>query len=208
MGGMRVLSSDLDIEEGLAVLCGLCPHARAMREPVGEVPLRRWPAGFAGLMRIVISQQVSVASAAAIRGRVEAALGETSAEALLGLDPALLQVAGLSRGKLRTLRAAAEAVVNGQLQWEGDDLRGQLLALPGIGPWTADVYELFCLGVRDGFAAGDLALQEAALHGFSLEKRPKPAELEALVAHWRPWRGVGARLLWVYYAALKARGGI
>jgi DNA-3-methyladenine glycosylase II len=83
-----------------------------------------------------------------------------------------------------------------------------MTAISGIGPWTADVYLLFCLGHRDGFAAGDLAIQEAARHAFGLTARPKPAELQVMAEAWRPWRGVAARLLWADYALLKRREGI
>ena len=84
----------------------------------------------------------------------------------------------------------------------------RMTAISGIGPWTADIYLLFCLGHRDGFAAGDLAIQEAARQAFGLAERPKPAELQAMAEAWRPWRGVAARLLWAYYAVLKRREGI
>lgn len=205
---MRIIRDEADITEGLAALARLCPHAASMAAAVPDVPLRRWPTGFAGLMRIIISQQVSVSSAAAIRGRVEALLGETTAAAYLLATPEALRAAGLSASKIRTLTALAQAIEEGKLPLHGPDARAHLMAVSGIGPWTADVFELFCTGNADAFAAGDLALQEAARQGFALDARPTPAQLTALVAHWVPWRGVGARLLWAYYAALKARQGI
>ena len=78
-----------------------------------------------------------------------------------------------------------------------------LTEITGIGPWTADVYILFCLGRADGWAPGDLALQVAAQHAFELAERPDKEEMRELAERWRPWRGVAARLLWAYYAALK-----
>ena len=90
-----------------------------------------------------------------------------------------------------------------------DDFRAQLINVSGIGPWTADVFQLFCLGQPDAFAPGDLAIQVAAQHAFELEARPSAAELDELAERWRPWRGVSARLLWAYYAVLKdGRSGI
>jgi DNA-3-methyladenine glycosylase II len=77
----------------------------------------------------------------------------------------------------------------------------------GIGPWTADVYLLFCLGHPDAFPAGDLALQEAARVAYGLEARPSVKELIALAERWRPWRGVAAKVLWAYYRLAKAREG-
>ena len=87
---------------------------------------------------------------------------------------------------------------------DADAAHNTLTRLHGIGPWTADVYLLFCLGRADAFAAGDLALQVAAQHAFGLDRRPMPLELTALAESWRPWRGVAARLLWTYYRTVKA----
>jgi len=79
----------------------------------------------------------------------------------------------------------------------------RLTAVKGIGPWTADIYLMFCLGHADAFAAGDLALQEAARLAFDLEARPTARVLAELAERWRPWRGVAARLLFAYYAKTK-----
>jgi DNA-3-methyladenine glycosylase II len=80
-----------------------------------------------------------------------------------------------------------------------------LTEVVGIGPWTADVYLMFCLGRADAWAAGDLALQLAAKEAFGLDERPDSQALLVLAERWRPWRGVAARLLWAYYAVLKGR---
>jgi DNA-3-methyladenine glycosylase II len=90
-----------------------------------------------------------------------------------------------------------------------DKARGALTAISGIGPWTADIYLMFCLGRADVFASGDLALQVAAQVGFDLPERPSAEALAALAAErWTPWRGVAARLLWHSYAHLKASSGL
>jgi DNA-3-methyladenine glycosylase II len=165
-------------------------------------------------VQIVVSQQLSVASARAVWARTQAALAPLTPETILAADDEAMRLSGLSRPKQKTVRALAAAIAEGRLDLDGlagaeaDAVHRVLTAVPGIGPWTADVYILICLGHRDGFAAGDLAVQEAARLAFALPARPKPAELAALAEGWRPWRGIAVRLLWAYYAALKAREGV
>lgn len=209
----RIESSE-HIAEGLAYLLAVEPAFAPVRAVVGELPLRRSEGGFAGLVGIVVAQQLSVKAAGAIQKRVEAAVP--------GLDPALfarkrdstLRAAGLSAAKVKTLKAAAKAMVRGEighdmlLSLDSEGVREKLTALPGIGPWTADIYCLFCLGHGDAFAAGDLALQEAARLAFGLQERPKEKVLLQMAQGWRPWRGVAARLLWAYYRAVKLREGV
>ena len=88
---------------------------------------------------------------------------------------------------------------------EADAAHAALTALHGVGPWTADIYLLFCLGHADAWPAGDLAVQEAARIAFDLRKRPDAKEMGKLAETWRPWRGVAAHLLWAYYHAVKRR---
>jgi DNA-3-methyladenine glycosylase II len=83
-----------------------------------------------------------------------------------------------------------------------------MTSVPGIGPWTADIYLMFHLGHADVFAPGDLALQEAVRVGFGQAARPSARELAGMAMAWSPWRSVAARLLWAYYAALKSREGV
>ncbi len=180
----------------------------------GIPPLRRRESGFASLASIIVSQQLSVASARAVWTRVETVLSPLTPERVLAASDEEMRLSGLSRPKQRTLRALAEALACGRLALAALEtatpelVHEQMTAVSGIGPWTADIYLLFCLGHRDGFAAGDLAVQEAAKVAFALPARPRPAELTALAEAWRPWRGVAARLLWAYYAVLKRREGV
>lgn len=200
---VRTLARLADIREGTAALAALCPAMARVHGLVGDPPLRRHPAGFSGLARVVVAQQLSAASASAIWRRTAEAVDPFEPEMLLALDEAVLRGAGLSSGKIRTLRAVAEAVASGALSLHSsqraEDLRTALLGITGIGPWTADIYVLFCLGHADAFAPGDLALQLAAQRALGLDARPTAEELEEIAERWRPWRGVAARLLWSFH---------
>jgi len=186
---------------------------RRAHATAGEPPLRRDPGGFQGLCHIVVGQMVSLASADAIWRRLVLRLDPFEAEAMLALSEADLRGVGLSGPKIRTLRAVATAVQSGMLDFaaleahEDATVRDTLMAISGIGPWTADIYLLFCLGRADAFAPGDLALQVAAEHLLELDGRPSPKALETIAERWRPWRGVAARQLWAYYRVIKGRTG-
>ena len=118
---------------------------------------------------------------------------------------------GLSAPKIKSIREIAKAIAKGQIDlatvgnMDADAAHAALTALHGIGPWSADIYLLFCLGHSDAFPAGDLAVQESARIAFGLRKRPSPIALTKLAEAWRPWRGVAAHLLWAYYHAVKKR---
>lgn len=193
-----------DLRAGAVALRRLCPVMRRVHDIVGDPPLRRYVPGFEGLARIVVGQQLSIASAAAIWKRTADAVTPFDAKTFLAQDDATLRAAGLSQGKVRTLRAAAVAERDGALTLGGpvpdDALREALMSVSGIGPWTADIYSLFCLGHADGFAAGDLALQIAVERAFELDTRPNAVALAEMAERWRPWRGVAAHLLWAFYA--------
>ncbi|HVL70604.1 MAG TPA: DNA-3-methyladenine glycosylase 2 family protein, partial [Beijerinckiaceae bacterium] len=134
--------------------------------------------------------------------------------AVLEATDEALRACGLSAPKIRTLRAVAAAVDSGELPLDrladlpADEAHALLTTVKGIGPWTADIYLLFCLGHADAFAAGDLALQESARLAYGLPARPSPAELLDLAEAWRPWRGVAAKVLWAHYKIAKQREGV
>ncbi len=204
----RIIETDADMRVGVRALRRKCPHLRRVHDRAGDPPLRRHPPGFEGLARIIVGQQLSIASAEAIWRRVKLAVSPTGApmgaKAFLSLSDDELRLAGLSRGKVRTLRAVSEAVEAGldlgQLTRAPDAVVHETLtAMPGIGPWSADIFLLFCLGRADAFAAGDLALQTAAATALRLSQRPSREELLAIAERWRPWRGVAAHMLWAYY---------
>jgi len=199
-----IVLDDAQMAKGVRALTRKCPHMRMMRTMTGVPSVRRHASGFEGLARIVVGQQLSLASAQAIWDRVHQAVQPMSAEAFLAMSDEALRTAGLSKGKVRTLRALSEAVVAGLdldilAHAPEEDVHAALTALPGIGPWSADIYLLFCLGRADAFAAGDLALQIAVANALKLDERPSRDELFAIAERWRPWRGVAAHLLWAYY---------
>lgn len=209
------IDTEQDVLRGVRALSRKCPVLRKVYKVTGTPPLRRREPGFGGLARIIVGQQVSVASANAIWARCAAAIAPMSAAQVATLSDDDLKVCGLSRPKIRTLRALSAAVLNEGLDLDGaaalpsEAFRTDLISVSGIGPWTADVFELFCLGRPDAFASGDLAVQVAAQHAFGLDARPSAPELLDMAEAWRPWRGVAARLLWAYYAAIKdGRSGI
>ena len=205
------IHSQADLELATAQLIALDPRLAPILAIAGPPPLRRREGGFAGLASIVVSQQLSTASAAAIWGRLTAMLDPLDAAALLRVRAPRLKRAGLSAAKIRTLKAIAAALASGTLDLAAlvdrpaDEAHAALTALHGIGPWTADIYLLFCLGHPDAWPAGDLALQEAARLAFALNARPSSREMQPLAEPWRPWRGVAARVLWSYYRTVKGR---
>ncbi len=180
----------------------------------GPPPLRLREPGFAGLAAIIVSQQVSVASANAIFGRLEARIAPLDAATLLAAEDEALRSCGLSTSKMKTLRALAHEIAREGLdlaalaQLEALEAHAKLTKVHGVGPWTADIFLLFCLGHPDAFPAGDLALQEAARLALGLKKRPDAKRLTKIAERWRPYRGVAARMLWAYYRVAKQRSGI
>lgn len=205
---VRLIESDEDVRAGLRVLRRRCAVMRRMHDRTGDPPLRRRASGLEGLARIVIGQQVSIASANAIWTRFSAAVPAMTGEAISHASDETLTAAGLSGPKRRTLRAIAEAIAAGLdldrlATADEDEVRAALTAISGIGPWSADIYLMFCLGRADAFAPGDLALQIAAGMAYRDGERLSADDLTDLAEAWRPWRSVAARLLWAYYAAMK-----
>lgn len=179
--------------------------ARA-RAAVGVPPPRGRPPGFAALLDIIIAQQVSVASARAIRGRLNLAADPLTPDSFLALDDAALRAVGFSRQKTAYGRGLAEMLADGRLDLDAvaamDDEAAiaAITAVKGLGRWSAEVYLLFCLHRPDVMPADDLALLVAVERLKRLPARPSAKALRAMADSWRPWRSVAARLLWHYYA--------
>lgn len=207
--GERIITGPDCLTEGAAWLARADQRFAPVIARLGPLPLRLRPDGFEALLDAIVSQQVSVASADAIMARLTAArLTEPAAMAAAG-ETALF-ACGLSRQKVRYCLALGRAELDyPALRDAGTEtVIATLTALPGIGRWTAEIYAMFSLGRADVFAAGDLALQEAARGLFALDARPTEKALRAMAEAWSPWRAVAARALWAYYRAMKSREGI
>ena len=205
---MRLIETAEDLAEGRAHLARVCPvWAGAL--PELDLPLRRRSDGFAAILDAIIGQQISIAAAAAIMTRLEAA-GLTAPAAIRAAGPEGLRACGVSAPKIRYLTG----IVEGEPDWvalrdaSDADVIATLTALPGIGQWTAEIYLAFALGRTDAFPAGDLALQESARLLYGLDERPTPKQLIELAEPWRPWRSVAARALWAHYRVAKGREGV
>jgi DNA-3-methyladenine glycosylase II len=178
----------------------------------GMPALRRRAPGFAGLASTICGQQLSTTAAAAIWSRLSAAYDPLHHEHILRARAARLGRIGLSAAKIKTLKFISTEIAKGRLDLDAlakqpaDDAHAALVALHGIGPWTADIYLLFCLGHGDAWPAGDLALQESARIALSLKARPSAKEMGPLAEIWRPWRGAAAHLFWAYYKVVKSKG--
>lgn len=205
----RIITTQECVAEGADWLADLDPRFKQALAETGPLPMRLKEAGFASLFSAIVSQQVSVASAQAIWGRLEAGgLTQPHSVALANEDD--LRGCGLSRQKARYGQALALAGIDfdSLSQLPDETVIATLTAVPGIGRWTAEIYAMFALGRADVFPPGDLALQEAAKALFGLEARPNEKQLRAMAENWSPWRSVAARLLFSYYRVMKSREGI
>jgi DNA-3-methyladenine glycosylase II len=208
------LNTQADLEEAIHALLKQDTRLKPIFEVAGMPSLRRREPGFAGLAHIVCGQQLSTASAAAIWGRVSAAFEPFNHEAIRRARADRLGRLGLSAAKIKTLKHIARELAAERLNLEvlanedADIAHNTLTALPGIGPWTADIYLLFCLGHGDAWPAGDLAVQEAVKIGLGLKTRPTAKQMIPLAEPWRPLRGAAAHLWWAYYRVLKKREGV
>jgi len=209
----QFLHTEADLAKALRKLVKADPRLAVVLKETGMPALRRRDSGFPGLAAIVCGQQLSTASAAAIWGRLSAAFDPFHHDTLRRARATRLARLGLSAPKIKSIRIIATEIARGRLdldaiaQSDADIAHQALIAVHGIGPWTADIYLLFCLGHADAWPAGDLALQEAARIAFNLKKRPTAREMTLIAECWRPWRGVAAHLLWKYYSAAKKRDG-
>lgn len=196
---------DETLRPALEALAEADPDMAAAYARCGLPPERGSAPGFAGLIRMIAGQQVSVQSAAAIITRLEVRLDPLSAEGFLELDEEDLRAVGFSRPKMRYGRILAEEIASGRLNLDGlsrlddDDAIAALTRLKGIGRWTAEIYLLFALKRPDIWPAGDLALCVAAQHLKELPARPGLQEMIELGDVWRPYRSAAARFLWHLY---------
>ena len=197
---------------GVQALAERDPDLAAIHARLGPPPL--WPRepGFPTLIHIILEQQVSLASARAAFDRLLAVASPLTPARFLSLDDPTLKAAGFSRQKTAYGRGLAQAMVDGHLDVDGlaaqsdEAVRSTLVAVKGIGVWTANIYLLMALRRGDAWPSSDLALAVAAQQVKKLDKRPSPHELDVLGEPWRPWRAVAARLLWHHYLSGKNDG--
>ena len=208
------LNTQADLDRAIAALIAADPRLAEIAKVAGTPALRRREPGFTGLAAIVCGQQLSTHAAAAIWKRVSDAFDPFHHDLIRVARPTRLARLGLSAAKIKTLKALARELAAERLdldtlgRQEADLAHAALTALHGIGPWTADIYLLFCLGHGDAWPGGDLAVQEAMRIGLNLDARPSPKQATALAERWRPWRGAAAHLWWAYYHAVKRREGV
>ncbi len=189
--------------EALMALAKCDPLIASVPERAGLLPWRRRDAGFPGLLRSLCGQMISNQAATAIWGRLASLPGATSPNGLLALSDEVLRQAGLSRPKLLHARALAEAFADGQLSAEGlaalpdEAAIAAIAAIPGFGPWTAEVHLLFGLDRPDIFPSGDLALAASLTALRGLPARPSPKALAVIAHGWRPWRSMASDSAWI-----------
>ncbi|MDJ0629148.1 MAG: DNA-3-methyladenine glycosylase 2 family protein [Rhodobacter sp.] len=205
----RIIRTNDCVAEGADYLARIEPRFAWALGQTGPLPLRRRKDGFEQLLSAIVSQQVSVAAADAIWGRLKAAR-LTGPRKVAWASEEDLRACGLSRQKIRYAKALAGAGIDyaALRNRPTDEVIAALIEIPGIGRWTAEVYAMFSLGRADVFAPGDLALQEAARLLFEIDERPTERALREMAEAWTPWRAVAARLLWAYYRVAKDREGI
>ena len=195
---------------GLRRLLAMDPDFRAVLRRAGPLPWPTRPRGFPGLLQAIVGQQISNQAAGAIWRRV-APLAALGPEAFAALPDAVLGEAGLSRGKIAAGRALAEVFAARALSAEALEAMADeaavaaLVALPGIGRWTAEVYLLFAHERADVFPAGDLALAASAADLKGLPARPEERALREMALAWQPHRALAARLLWHHWRHVTGR---
>ena len=197
------------VAEGAAWLAAREPRFARALALTGPLPLRRTTDGFDRLLHAIVGQQVSIASANAIWARLAGA-GMTDPARVAATPDDALRALGLSRQKARYARTLAAADIDyvALRDQPTDTVIATLVAVPGIGNWTAEIYAMFALGRADVFAPGDLALAEAARLLFDLPERPREKPFREMAADWAPWRAVAARILWAFYRVSKNREGV
>jgi DNA-3-methyladenine glycosylase II len=198
------IATKANLDDAIAGLIAADPRlsAVAARAQIPFVPRRQH--GFEALVSIVVSQQLSVAAADTIFTRLKQAVNPFTPAHLLSAPPETLRACGLSAPKQKHIKAIAAAILDGSLDLKriramsDEDARAHLVAVKGIGPWTADIYLMSSLGRADIWPVGDVGLQAAITRALKLRKRPSETRMEQLARNWRPWRTVAARMFWVH----------
>lgn len=199
-------------------LASLIAHATTLDDALsaahayaGAPFFRKRPQGFQSLLKIMVEQQLSRASADAIWGRLEQAVPGLDPYHILAAPDDKLRAVGLSRPKVRYAKTIANAVTSGTLDLTAlprlpdEQVMQNLCSITGIGRWSAEIYMLFCLGRPNVWPAGDVAVQAALQMVMDLDLRPDPKRMDEIAARWHPVRGIAALILWQYYRVIKNR---
>lgn len=200
----ELLTSE-SLSRGLRILSGRDTDLAQILKNLGPPPMWSREPGFPTLVRIILEQQVSLASAKAAYNRLLAATSPLTPESFLNLSDAALKSIGFSRQKISYARHLAGLIVAGQLDlaslsvMNDEAVRAELLKVKGVGNWTIDIYLLMALSRVDVWPSGDLALAVAVKNVKRLSSRPTPGELAIIGTEWKPWRSVATRIFWHYY---------
>ncbi len=210
MPAERLVLDRAAVADAACLLADIDPELRPLLVRNGLPPAWFRQPGFATLVKLILEQQVSLASAAAAYGRLESELGTITPHSFLMLDDLQLRAIGFSRQKTDYCRALATTVQSGLADLDGlaalpnEAARAQLTVLRGVGPWTAACYLLFALRRADAWPTGDRALQVSLGRARRLDAVPSAVDADAHAEGWRPWRAVAARMLWQDYLARRA----
>jgi DNA-3-methyladenine glycosylase II len=191
--------------DAVALLADRDPNLASIVQRYGAPPLWSRPPGFATLIRIILEQQVSLSSAMAAYNRLEDATEKITPTSFLRLNDEELRTVGFSRQKTRYGRQLARGILDGSVDLEAleghhdEEARARLMAIEGIGRWSADIYLLMALRRPDVWPHNDLALIKAVTRIKELRSPPSVKEWDAIGEFWRPWRSVAARLAWFEY---------
>lgn len=207
---MPAAPSPVQIALAREALSALDPALASAHRQTPPFEWRLRPGGFEGLFRMIVEQQVSVAAAAAIWTRVVTGLdGQLTPAKLLSTEIEVLRGFGLSIQKATYGHEIARAQVEGRIDFDhleglsDEDAIARLVAIKGVGQWTAETFLMFCEGRQDVFPGGDIALQEAIRWADGATLRPTEKQAWARAEIWRPHRSVAAHLLWGWYGAVK-----
>jgi DNA-3-methyladenine glycosylase II len=206
----RQLTNQL-LKTGALELARKDAHLGEILHRLGTPPMWGRRPGFAALIRIILEQQVSLAAARTLYLRLVARLGGMTPEGVFGTRVEGLRECGLTRQKARYCHGLASCILDGKLDLSGlarrpdPDGRKILLAVPGLGPWSVDIYYLMALRRPDVWPQGDLALACALRQIRGMDALPTREEQQALAGAWAPWRSVAARLLWAHYLAQRGK---
>jgi DNA-3-methyladenine glycosylase II len=204
------ISSAAEQDAAIAALLAADKRLHPVVARTGRPPFKpRRKHGFEAPVDIVVSQQLSIAAADTIFGRVKEKVSPFTPQNLLATSAETLRACGLSAPKQKHMRSIATAILDGSLDlrrvrhMHDDDARVHLTAVKGIGPWTADIYLMSSLGRADVWPVADVGLQAAIARALKLKKRPNEKQMERLSKDWRPWRTIAARLFWIHEDGLR-----